>query len=130
MLEFELKPSGAAGNFAQADNSRHKTIDDGNFPGHDICTWRLLFERVDGVAKVTVATEQNSRIPNYENTIALGGAAAYTTAIGFVTATGYTHTIRQLARDGSLVMEIANVQYTNGQPTDAETETIAVGVSA
>ena len=129
-LEFELTPSGAAANLAQADSNRQKTVDDGNFPGHDVCTWRLLFQKAEGGARVTVADERNVRIPTYERVIVLDGAAGYTVALGFITAVGYTHTVRQMAGDGSLVLEVANIQYKNGQPTDMQTEAILVGVSA
>ena len=129
-LQFEVTPQGAAANFSQADSSRQKAVDDGNFPGHDTCVWRLLFTRTDAGAQVTAASEQNVQIPPYQRVIPLHGAAVYTVAFGFITADAYTHTVRQCAQDGSLILQIVNVQYKNGKAADSETEPISVDIDA
>src|SRR5436190_20833301 len=90
LLEYRLTVSGAGANFAWADD-KQKILTQLDFGAADEIVWQLKSELTpDNKIKLTVPKN-----PNYQRVENAGARFSLVLTLGFVTAIGYTLTVRR-----------------------------------
>jgi hypothetical protein len=90
-LEYTLKIQGARANFAWVDDEETTVLSHTDFGLEDQIVWQLKTAQQNGQVVVTVPQKAG-----YQRTLAPGTDTQYTLAVGFITATSYTLTVKRI----------------------------------
>src|SRR5437879_1746184 len=89
-LHHTLTVQEAAANFSQADDQETTVVTHADFPGQDVCVWRLQSSQDSNGTKLTATDDRGNPISGYSRVATQLPIPVYTVALLFVTAVGYT----------------------------------------
>ena len=124
LLEYRLKVKGSRANFGWADDEKTAILTHQDFGMLDELVWQLKTS-LDASGKVNFAVPQK---PSYSRVEDPGAATDYTLTLLFVTAVGYTLTVKLCDSGGNPVQTITDIDYTMEQPKDSTDQSLGVNV--
>lgn len=104
-IEFSLSSQGGGADFAMADDQRLRICGHNDFPGANVCIWRLRSQSVNATTVEIFAEDRNgNRLGTYSRVLPRGATASFGIALIFVTAVGYTLVADHFAGTGALTV--------------------------
>ena len=122
-LEYRLKVSGARANFAWVDE-RGGILTHMDFGLVNEVVWQLK-TILDAGGNVNLTVPQKA---SYEQTESVGKAKQYGLTLAFVTATGYTLTVKQLDANGVAMQTLTDIDFKMELATDQTDQGLAVNL--
>jgi hypothetical protein len=122
-LEYRLKVSGARANFALVDDDGTSVLTHMNFGTGNELVWQLQ-SAVNPNGTIALSTPQN---PAYSRTGSPGDATLYDLALLFITAVGYTLTVR-LNVAGAPPQTFTDIDFMMEHSTDIVDQPLSVNL--
>jgi len=122
-LEYTLKIQGARANFAWVDDADTAILSHLDFGMADQIVWQLKTDPAPNGESVLTVPQR----AGYQRTLNLGTDTTYGLSLGFVTAVGYSITVKRCDNTGAL-QTITDIDYKMDQPTDIVDQDLQVGV--